>query len=327
MTDASKTVLTLSVVIPVYNQRSYIEDAIRSVLTQDRAVQVIIVVDDGSTDADYRELESLYERVRVIRIENRGVSYARNLGAARADTNVVTFLDADDVWLPGSLDPQMTYLEENSSVAAVFSDGYYWFPTRGESGRETWPFPDALRSKQDETYRVRQMRFIDLLCGEHLGSIGSFFIRKAAFTSLGGFDERLRYAEDHELFIRASRSYRIDLLDMPGMLYRQHAMSATHTFPETNYLADVMVNAVQRYGLERGNNEAADRSAVGRRLASVHFAHGYGHFWTGSQAIARREFWQSCKHRLDFRTLAYFFATVTPGGRTLARSLKKLIRR
>ena len=53
MTDATEKVLTISVVIPVHNQRSYIEDAIRSVLTQDWAVQEVIVVDDGSTDADY----------------------------------------------------------------------------------------------------------------------------------------------------------------------------------------------------------------------------------------------------------------------------------
>ena len=53
------------------------------------------------------ELETLYQRVHVIRTENRGVSRARNLGAARADSSVIAFLDTDDVWLPGKLSRQM----------------------------------------------------------------------------------------------------------------------------------------------------------------------------------------------------------------------------
>lgn len=327
MTDATERVLTISVVIAVYNQRSYIEDAIRSVLSQDWTVQEVIVVDDGSTDADYSELEVLYERVHVIRTENRGVSRARNLGAERADARVVTFLDADDVWLPGKLRRQMNYLEQNSSVAAVFCEAQYWFPTRGEGGHETWHIPDAVQSQQNDTYRVRQLRYIDLLCGKHGGQVGTLLIRKAAFTSLGGFDERRRYGEDHELYIRASRSYRIDILEFPGLLYRQHAESATHKLPEANHLAEVMVEAIERYGLESGDSAVANKLAVERRLASIHFGHGRAHFLFGSHAAAISEFGRSCKYRLDIRTLAYLVAAVTPGGRGLARFLKKIIRR
>lgn len=327
MTDATEKVLTISVVIAVYNQRSYIEDAIRSVLAQDWPVQEIIVVDDGSTDADYSELETLFERVHVIRTENRGVSRARNLGAAKANSSVVTFLDADDVWRPGKLCRQMNYLEQNSSVAAVFCEGELWFPTITEDGHETWRIPDALQSQQNDTYRIRRLGYIDLLCGEHRGHLGALLIRKAAFTSLGGFDERRRYGEDHELYIRASRSYRIDILEFPGMLYRQHAESATHQFPETNHLAEVVVEAIERYGLESGDSAVANKLAVERRLASTHFGHGRLHFVSGSHAAAISEFWRSCKYRLEIRTLAYLVAAVTPGGRSLARFLKKIIRR
>jgi len=325
--DTTEKMLTISVVIAVYNQRSYIEDAIRSVQGQDWPVQEIIVVDDGSTDADYRELETLYDRVRVIRTENRGVSRARNLGAARTNSSVVTFIDADDVWLPGKLSRQMNYLEQNESVDAVFCESVFWFPTRGDDGCETWHAANASKSHQNKPYRIRRLRYIELLCHEHHGHIGTLLIRKAAFTALGGFDERRRYGEDHELYIRASQSFRIDILEYPGMLYRQHAESATHKLPKANHLAEVMVEAIERYGLESGDSVVVNKRAVQRRLAYLHFGHGRLHFLFGSHAVAINEFWRSCKYRFDLLTVIYLITAVTPGGRSLARCLRKLFKR
>lgn len=327
MTDATERVLTISVVIPAYNQRRYIEDAIRSVLTQDWPVQEIIVVDDGSTDADYGELETLYERVRVIRTENGGVSRARNLGAAEASANVVAFLDADDVWLPCMLRRQMSYLEQNNSVAAVFCKAVRWFPTRGKNGRETWHIPDALKSQENETYRVHRVPYIEILSAPQLpGHICVLLIRKAAFTSLGGFDEQRRYGEDIELVMRISRSSRLDVLEFPGMLYRQHSESATGKLQEANHMAELILDAVQRYGLEGGDGAVANKLAVDRRLASVHLAHGRRHFFSGSLGAARIQFWQSCKYRCEIKTVAYLIAAVTPGGSSLAGFLRKMIR-
>jgi glycosyltransferase involved in cell wall biosynthesis len=262
----------------------------------------------------------------VIRTENGGVSRARNLGAERANADVIAFLDADDMWLPGKLRRQMIYLEQHCSVAAVFCELQHWFAIRGEDGLDAWSIPDSWRSAKNNSYRVRRLRYIDLLCGDHRGHLGALLIRSAVFASLGGFDERRRFAEDHELFIRASQAHIIDILEFPGLLYRQHADSATHKLPQANALAEVIVEAIGRYGFGSYGNAAANQLAVERRLATSHFAHGHVHFWFGSLAAAKRELWQACKYRLNIRSLAYLVTALTPGGRGLARLLKKMIR-
>lgn len=94
-----------SVVIPVYRVESYLHACIDSVLAQETASDFeILLIDDGSPDRcglicdEYAERDS---RVRVLHIENQGVSHARNLGIQKAKGDYVLFLDSDDVWEPG----------------------------------------------------------------------------------------------------------------------------------------------------------------------------------------------------------------------------------
>ncbi len=115
----------VSVVIPVHNRRRLVRRALRSVLRQQVPPREVIVVDDGSddgsADAAQAEAESLKAEVqtagvtvataagstvtvRIIRnARNRGVSAARNMGAAMAAGAWVAFLDSDDEWLPHKL--------------------------------------------------------------------------------------------------------------------------------------------------------------------------------------------------------------------------------
>ena len=85
-----------SVIIPCHNHRAYLDEAIESLVGQTRPVREVIVVDDGSTtpvqpSPSWRQLP-----VRIIRIENRGASAARNCGVALASGDFIAFLDADD---------------------------------------------------------------------------------------------------------------------------------------------------------------------------------------------------------------------------------------
>jgi glycosyltransferase involved in cell wall biosynthesis len=109
MSDEARSI---SVVIPLYNCVDRIEGAILSALNQVPEPVEIIVVDDASTDQiDAAALTAIDPRVRVIRHEvNRGGGVARNTGIDAANGQLIAFLDADDRWLPGKLERQLSQI-------------------------------------------------------------------------------------------------------------------------------------------------------------------------------------------------------------------------
>ena len=110
-----------SVVIPAYNAAETIEEALRSILTQNIPPERIAVVDDGSTDDTGTRAAAMDSRVTVIRQENQGPGAATNTGLATVVSPLVAFLDADDLWLPRKTERQLAILGERKKVAAVFT--------------------------------------------------------------------------------------------------------------------------------------------------------------------------------------------------------------
>lgn len=89
----------LSVIVPVYNVESYLNECLESLIVQSMHDFTIICVNDGSTDSSRQllsEWESRDARVRVIDKKNGGLSSARNAGIDAAETEYVCFLDSDD---------------------------------------------------------------------------------------------------------------------------------------------------------------------------------------------------------------------------------------
>ena len=139
-----------SVVIPVYRVEEYLPACIDSVLAQEtESAYEILLIDDGSPDRCGKicdEYATKDSRIRVLHIENQGVSHARNLGIQNAKGDYVLFLDADDLWEPDLLQaldrltetyPDMTSL----GCARLYENGQKLpFPLplipTGESGAE-----------------------------------------------------------------------------------------------------------------------------------------------------------------------------------------------
>lgn len=95
--------MKISVVIPAYNVQDWLGDAIESVLAQQPVAHEVIVVDDGSIDATSAVAARYGGRVQLFRQKNQGLAGARNAGTQIASGDVVYFLDADDLMLPGAL--------------------------------------------------------------------------------------------------------------------------------------------------------------------------------------------------------------------------------
>lgn len=114
--------IQVSTIVPVFNGESTIAAAIDSVLNQNFDATEVIVVNDGSTDGTALILRRYGSKIRVIEQSNRGVSAARNAGAAIARGEYLAFLDADDEWLPGKLAKVVLALDRNAAATLAFSD-------------------------------------------------------------------------------------------------------------------------------------------------------------------------------------------------------------
>ena len=98
----------ISVIVPAYNVKKYVEKCVDSIINQTFSDYELILVDDGSTDGTSElcdELAKKSDKIRVFHKENGGLSDARNLGMDKAKGEYITFIDSDDYVAP-------TYLEE-----------------------------------------------------------------------------------------------------------------------------------------------------------------------------------------------------------------------
>jgi len=113
-----------SIVIPLYNKANHIKNTLQSVLDQTFTSFEIIIINDGSTDNSLGVVKAfINERILVFSIENKGVSYARNFGVAKATTELIVFLDADDTWKPHHLE-DLKELHEEFPNCGMYAKAY-----------------------------------------------------------------------------------------------------------------------------------------------------------------------------------------------------------
>lgn len=116
--------LTVSIIIPCYNQGVYLSEAVDSIKNQTFQDWECIIVNDGSTDNTIQIAEFLCSRdcrIRLVNKENGGLSSARNAGLRVAKGKYLQFLDSDDYLLPTKLEKQIRQMESNESITLSVS--------------------------------------------------------------------------------------------------------------------------------------------------------------------------------------------------------------
>jgi hypothetical protein len=200
----------------------------------------------------------------------------------------------------------------------------YWRP---KQGGETWVRPDRPPGASDAEGDVKRLYYADFLYTIPVAS-STMVIKKRVWQAIGGFDETMPYAEDQHFNLRLSRNYHVDLLQMVGMLYRRHSHSATARVQDRNHWAEVTSGAVGAMGLTDASGVSANRGKVRRRVAQLHFYHGYDHFWRGRLLVARWEFWRAFRKKpLDRKTIAYLLISAVPGLPWVAKLLQPAVGR
>lgn len=207
----------ITVIIPTFNRRKYIVDAVDSVLAQDIDDLEIIVIDDGSTDGTQLALDSYMKDIRYIYQENRGVSAARNRGVRESRGELLAFLDSDDVWSPEKLKSQTEKLRFEDILSF---EGVEWFVDREEDQgflnqceSVMWPRCDASGYVIDPVLDVAEGRYL------HLGTL---LCKRSTFLEIGFFDESLCFGEDEDWFSRASLKTGFHYISKPLLKRRFH---------------------------------------------------------------------------------------------------------
>lgn len=117
----------ISIIVPVYNADKYVDKCIKSILEQTYANFELIIIDDGSTDqsaAICDEWSQKDSRIKVVHVDNGGVSRARNIGIGLSTGSWISFVDADDYIMNNYLSDLLNVTLVNKGVDWVFCDYY-----------------------------------------------------------------------------------------------------------------------------------------------------------------------------------------------------------
>lgn len=182
--------MRISVCMPSFNQARFIEAAIVSVLSQDHDNVELIFVDGGSTDGTL-DIASRYKNEMAVCVSepDRGQSDALRKGFEKATGDVLTWLNTDDLLLPGAL----------RETAAAFERGAEWM-----LGNVVWISVDGL------VMRVRKGERYSRLLGPRMGVLSacgpSAFFSRDLYRNVGGINVDFNYSMDTDLWWRFAMS-------------------------------------------------------------------------------------------------------------------------
>lgn len=164
----------IDVIIPCFNAKKYLLEAVESIKRQTMSVNKIIIVDDGSTDGSY-EFACSIEGVSCFKQKNSGAGTARNLGLRNSDAEYICFLDADDIAEFYAIESLYNAIRNDKHLEAVF-------------GKSIDFYSQDLSKDEKRNKSINKMAYHGRLTGNSL-------IKKSTFDKIGYFDESLRTGE------------------------------------------------------------------------------------------------------------------------------------
>ena len=244
----------VSVVMPVRDGQTFVDDAIRSIRAQSHHEIEFIVVDDGSRDGTRGILDRHAAddpRIRIIAQPALGVVAGLNHGIEAASGSLIARMDADDIAKPERLARQVTALLQHPKAALVGS-GYEVIDGAGRVRRSA----SVPTSPGD----IREA----LMHGNCIAH-PTVLMRRDAVLAVGGYRRAFLQCEDYDLWLRLSERHDLLNIDEPLLQYREHSAQLTWGHLEQRILSELAARESARWRSRGGSDPADDMDPVTRR--------------------------------------------------------------
>ncbi len=252
--------MKISVIVPSFNQGRFIEETIRSIVTQGWPDLEIIIIDGGSTDETLDVIRKYESSIASwISEPDRGQADAIHKGLRKATGDIVTWFGADDLYADGIFAALEQAWKKNPR--AIYAAPVANFYSRD---RQTLLRPHDITRENVIQYWQRRSLWHD----------PGLFWSRAVIDAVGDIDTTLHYAFDYDYLIRALQHSGVEYLDhvAAGFRLHRHSKSISQTEPmmaETAMVSQrywALLNGVDREGFERSEHEARVRRAASQLI-------------------------------------------------------------
>lgn len=201
----------VTVITPVYNQCQYIEETIKSVLSQDYPKIEYVVVDDGSTDGTPEVIKKYSKEIKIITHLNMGQYATVNKAFPSTTGEIVGIVNSDDPLLNGSISAIVNFFETNPDILVVYPD---------------WNLIDS-DGQLIKSIKTSDYSYVDMVRLQHCIPGPAAFFRRGIFDELGGRNPEYKFMADFDFWLRAGLLG--DFKRLPKVLatFRVHENSIT----------------------------------------------------------------------------------------------------
>ena len=241
----------VSVIIPTYNRKKFLKQAINSVIKQTYQNLELIIIDDGSSDKTIEYLKK--KKLKYFKKNNKGVSAARNKGIKKASYDWIAFLDSDDRWHPKKMENQINYLIKNPKYKVCHTD-------------EIW-IKNSLRINQHKKHKKFGGKIFDKCLEMCKISPSSVIIKKEIFQKIGFFNEKLPACEDYDLWLRISAKFPILYLNEKLTIkYGGHKNQLSKKFWGMDRFRIISLENILKEGLLNNKNKVKVKKILKKKI-------------------------------------------------------------
>jgi glycosyltransferase involved in cell wall biosynthesis len=223
--------MRISIATPSFNQGKFIEETIKSILSQDYRDIEYIVVDGGSTDRTIDILKKYDGKIKWISEKDKGQSDAINKGMKMATGEILAFINSDDLMLPGTLSSVADIFKKNKKVSWITGD-YHIINAKGKKIRR---------------YVCWYKRFLRLFSSYGLLTFANYIVQPSTFwrrkvmERVGLFDVSLPYEMDYDYWLRVGKKYKLHIIEKPLSLFRLHDESKSGYQYKNQFMEEIKV--------------------------------------------------------------------------------------
>jgi len=296
--------MKVSVIIPAFNAMRWLPETLISAVAEAGPEVEVVLVDDGSTDGTADYVRQRFPQVRVTSSSNQGCSAARSLGFAQARGELIKFLDADDLLLPGIIGRQRQ-LARDTGAEVIYGN---WRRIEEKHGR--WVATEEVCRRIEEVDADDEIAFLKgMWCPTGAYLWRSDFLR----VRHPGWHKRLPVIQDARFPLDAAASGARFVHDpVVGVHYRVHQAGSVSTRSRLTFLRDCQVSLLE---IEARWAESKDSWAI-RRDALLQ---AWGGLVRASYAVDAALFTECWEH-LQMLAPGYL-----PGGGRGFRALSRLL--